>query len=501
MGQGNTGVVLRSGAETTLRYLEAKRKNRKTLTLNKSPLNKSPKKQKHFESSADFTGSAVAFNALPGRSELNADAFSNVVPILTSAIFPAAAVATGPGIPMGAIPVLDNPVEHSSQAPEKKHKLFVAKVFLIVVALGVLVSGITKQQHDVTESLSTTVLQPTVKNVAGLEPALESAKSEYPEKNTTGTNGFTSNSVSSKKTNISLVHNIVELIQKEEFAQDTTLQALLSLWQDVNASTRATLNSTPWFLRFVFALQKRTRQYLQALDSYHADYSIKFNALLNLSVALGVMSRQGIESSIESYHSRQNDLVEQLKSEIAVIEKSSKKQVPTNESIASLSQSFRKQYAVQPEKDEIKKQSDSVSSEHQISQVLVTGDNAMSSKAITAIELETLVTRFVAAYEHGDLKILMSLFSPEAKTNDKSGWHGIREDYKKLFAASSFRLLNIMDMHWSLSHDSMKGIGDYEIAIAMDDAGNARTLHGKIQFVASQLDNEWRITHLYHLER
>ena len=58
-----------------------------------------------------------------------------------------------------------------------------------------------------------------------------------------------------------------------------------------------------------------------------------------------------------------------------------------------------------------------------------------------------------------------------------------------------------MNLRWSPSRNSMKGIGDYEIQIAMDEAGNARTLHGKIQFVVGKVDNQLRITRLYHLER
>ncbi len=503
MGQGNTGVVLRSGAETTLRYLAAKRKNRETLTLKKSP-----KKQKHFEPSTDFSGATI-ISAVADIGEVNvrpnANTFSNVVPILTSAIIPAATVATAQCIPMGTIPVLENPVTLSNKAQDKGNNRLVITAFFAVVVFGLLVSfGGMNRQQDTIETLSTTneaIIEPEI--AFDSENALHQTTLHQTTKATEGKSSTNTNTPN-KKISIELVQNIVELIQKEEFARDTTLQALLSVWQELNAGTRATLNSTPWFLRFVFALQKRARLYLQSPDSYHADYNIKFNPLLNLSVALNVMSEQGIESSVESYHSRQSQLVERLKSEIATIEQRSKKQASTDESIASFSKSFREQYDLKPVTIETTPQN-TVRREQEINQAPVMTEPLHSTEgateSITAVELDTLVTRFTAAYEHGDLNILMSLFSPDAKTNDKSGWHGIREDYEKLFAASSFRLLNIIDMHWSSIHDSMKGIGDYEIAIAMDDAGNARTLHGKIQFVVSQVDNTLRITRLYHLER
>ena len=517
MGQGNTGVAMRSGAETTLRYLEAKRKNRKTLTLKKSH-----KEQNHFEPTADFTDSGAMSNGSVNSDKLSDSPFSNVVPILTSAVMP---VTTGPvtagiaaqSVLANDIPVLDNPVALPKGEPRQKNVLLIATVFLTVIALGMLVFGGNDQQQNVTDTLSATSIE-----VSDLDTTLgaESAITHAAETASTAEAGLTTTNntvATTKKIDIALVKNIVDLIQKEEFTRDTTLEAFLSVWHEANASTRATLNSTPWFLRFVFSLQKRAKQYLLSPDSYHADFNIKFNALLNLAVALDVMDQQGIQSSVQTYHTKQNQLVEQLKSEIATIERSTRKQEPTGESIADLNKEFRERYAVKSrnvvtEKQKVyKKAAAKVTAPKIVAnktaaletsvEKLPEPTKAASEKTITAIELDSIVTRFTAAYEHGDLKILMSLFSPTAKTNDKANWHGIREDYEKLFAASSFRLLNIVNLNWSASHNSMKGTGDYEIAIAMDEAGNARTLHGKIQFVIGKVDNELRITRLYHLER
>jgi hypothetical protein len=516
MSQSNTGVVLRSGAETTLRYLEAKRKNRKTLTLKKSP-----KKQNHFEPSADFTDSGVLNaglenNVSPGGDVISDSSFSNVVPILTSAVAPVLASATTQGVSVDDIPVLENPVPPSKGKPNVVNNRMVATVFLAVIALGMLVFGGTNQQREIPETLSTTTIGTVTDDLQTLAGS-DNALSDNALNKLANDNNAANVSSTNKKIDISLVQNIVELVQAEQFSKDTTLEALLSIWQQTDASTRATLNSTPWFLRFVFSLQKRAKLYLQSPESYYADYNIKFNGLLNLAIALGVMDHQGIKSSAESYHVKQNELVERLKSEIATIESSAKAAQPTADSIASLNKTFREQYAAEPGNAGTRKQVVARKvTEKTMAPVLVTPvvateavavetvsliETIETEKSIAPIELDAIVTRFIAAYEHGDLDILMSLFSPTARTNDKNNWQGIRQDYKNLFGASSFRLLNIVNLTWSSTNNAMKGTGDYEIAIAMDEAGNARTLHGKIQFVVGKVDNQLRITRLYHLER
>lgn len=492
MGQGNTGVVMRSGAKTTLRYLEAKRKNRKTLTLKKSS-----KKQNHFEPDADFTHSAVLNTGLQSNGSLNSgvandNSLSNVVPILTSAVVPVAAGFNAPVVSVDDIPVLENPVPPSKGISNRQNKRMDAIVFLAVIALGMLVIGGNNQQWEMPETLSTTTIGTSeLETVTGPDGALIDETNNADSASSATTN---------KKVDISLVQNIVVLVEAERFSKDTTLEAFLTIWQQTSSSTRATLNSTPWFLRFVFSLQKQARLYLQSPDSYFADYNIKFNALLNLAVALGVMDHQGIKSSAEIYHVKQNELVEKLKSEIATIESSTKKQLKTNESIAELNKTFRERFAVTSRNVVAKEQTVARNNVATKTQAPVVEETAVE-ESISAIELDSIITRFIAAYEHGDLNILMSLFSPTAKTNDKNSWHGIRQDYEKLFQASSFRILNVVNLHWSSSHNSMKGTGDYEIAIAMDEAGNARTLHGKIQFVVGKVDTQLRITRLYHLER
>ena len=479
MGQNNTGVVMRSGAETTLRYLQAKKKNRKTLTLKKSQDGNKP-----FKTTASFAGGGVR-----RTSRKTVTAVESIIPVLTSPVIPAAA----DNLLLDAIPVLDNPVSGTIENSKQRNFLIVTTVFFVVLVMGAMLFGGTDQ--DPTKIPATENLEPAMELMLPIQTEVKPAV---------------------KVIDKSLIKNIVELINQEQFSQDSTIEAFLSLWQQVDGGTRATLNSTPWFLRFVFSLQKQSRLYLQSPDSYNTDYTIKINSLLKMALELGVMDQHGIESSVETYHSKQNQLFETIRSEIAVIEHAAKNQEPRGQSIDELNKSFRERFAVKPlntQKDKTKITSHKtvkneavipprVNNEVNTEIGLIPQVKAINDKtAIEAMALDALVNSFIDAYERGDLEKLTALFSPTARTNDKNNLESIRQDYRDLFNSSSFRLLNIFNLRWEPSHNAIKGIGDYEIGIAMDKSGIARTLHGKIQFVIGKVNDQLRITRLYHLER
>jgi len=121
--------------------------------------------------------------------------------------------------------------------------------------------------------------------------------------------------------------------------------------------------------------------------------------------------------------------------------------------------------------------------------------------APTAAELQDVVTRLIGAYESGNIKLLTSLFAKDAKTNDRDGLQGIRDDYAELFATTSERQMFIQGMEWSQDKNFAKGSGDLE-AIVFSEAGESvYSMKGKIQIVARRIDNKVLITHLYHIER
>lgn len=513
MGQSSTGGALYTGTGATPSYTNTKSKKRETLTLKHVRIRKAQKKQSHFQSSVDFSQKTQALNHSPAVS----DEFGlSEIPVLTAAVAPVASVATDStyNIVADTIPVLEKTVSPVNSSSGNQKLLTAAGVALLLFSFGLLGLNHSTEESEPGELLLDTSINNTEHQHSGAyseKPGATGTNSEFvTTKNATQTDVVT-------KSEILLVQNVVGLLTKEQFTQETTINAFLNVWQPLNNATKTSLNSTPWFLRFVFSLQKKTRTYLQSPDSYDANYNIKPNGLLKLAVAVGVMDQKGIQSRVEVYSSKRNELVEQLKSEIATIETETKNSTPKNIPINQYKERFRKRFELKPQKTEVIKPRGSISEtvdekntvndkngtiiENVAKDRLSKAETIVNNSPVPAVELDSLITRFVTAYEHGDLNMLESLFAPTAKTNDKTNLAGIRKDYQQLFDGSSFRILNLMNLHWSSHQNYMKGTGDYEIAIAMDEAGNARTLHGKIQFVVAKVDNNLRITRLYHLER
>ena len=519
MGQSNAGAALCTSTGVTPLYTKTKAKKRETLTLKQVRNRRANRKQSHFESSMDFSSSAV-MSRIPAEAQIaNAE-----IPVLTTAITPGVAgmqTAASGNLAYDQIPVLDQPVDPSNNnVVATKNAYLLAGALLVALTVGTVLSNSNNQAEPVQTLAGTTLHTPnnsTNKENISYKPLLASGATDQSLQTSTVANSET---VSVDRSDVLLIENIVGLLNKERFLQETTIEAFLDVWQQLSGSTKASLNSTPWFLKFVFSIQKQSRIYLQSPDSYDTSYNIKLNSLLKLAIAVGVMDQRGIQSGVKLYSSKRNELVEKLKSDIATIETAAKNSAPAT-SIERFKQRFRQRLevklqattAIKPQKSKDKSGEvirSGAPESHPANQSIAeekfeetkTGLDRLSQEpVIPEVELDSLINRFVAAYEHGDLKMLESLFSPAAKTNDKNNLAGIRQDYQQLFEASSFRILNLVNMRWSSNQNYMKGTGDYEIAIAMDEAGNARTLHGKIQFVVAKVDNKLRITRLYHLER
>lgn len=119
----------------------------------------------------------------------------------------------------------------------------------------------------------------------------------------------------------------------------------------------------------------------------------------------------------------------------------------------------------------------------------------------TAAELQDIVTRLVNSYESGDLNTFSSLFSSDAKTNDRQNLAGIREDYQSLFRNSNDRQMFIQGMKWTFNDKHAKGTGDLEAIVLSESGSQVYSMGGKIQLVAQRIDGKVRITHMYHIER
>jgi len=138
---------------------------------------------------------------------------------------------------------------------------------------------------------------------------------------------------------------------------------------------------------------------------------------------------------------------------------------------------------------------------------LITSSNgmltAMDNKVSipTAAELQDITTQLVSAYEAGNLKQFISLFSSEVKTNDRIDLTGVKQDYEQLFATTSDRQMFIQNLKWSNETIGAKGTGDLEVVILSNEGNPVYSMEGKIQIIAQKIDSMVKITHLYHIER
>jgi hypothetical protein len=118
-----------------------------------------------------------------------------------------------------------------------------------------------------------------------------------------------------------------------------------------------------------------------------------------------------------------------------------------------------------------------------------------------AAQLQDLTTQLVTAYETGDIDHFASLFSSDAKTNDRLDLNGIREDYRQLFQSTTDRQMFIQNLQWTDASIGAKGIGDLEVIVLSNNTNTVYSMKGKIQLVVQRLDGKTLITHLYHIER
>lgn len=116
----------------------------------------------------------------------------------------------------------------------------------------------------------------------------------------------------------------------------------------------------------------------------------------------------------------------------------------------------------------------------------------------TAEELRDVVTRFINAYESGNLVALDSLFAVNAKTNDNINLNEIKQDYMSLFATTSIRRMFIKDLSWSYHNNQAQGSGKLTVSTVRKGSTKIISEYGEIQIAAKKSANKVTITHLFH---
>ena len=118
--------------------------------------------------------------------------------------------------------------------------------------------------------------------------------------------------------------------------------------------------------------------------------------------------------------------------------------------------------------------------------------------APTAAELQDVITRFISAYEAGNLSALDTLFAQNAETNDNRSLSGIKKDYQKLFSTTSERQLFINNLHWSYDKNKATGTGVLSALVVAEGSNKISTLRGEVKITAKKDNNQVLISRLYH---
>ena len=113
-------------------------------------------------------------------------------------------------------------------------------------------------------------------------------------------------------------------------------------------------------------------------------------------------------------------------------------------------------------------------------------------------ELRTLLRKFVTSYNRGDVEGLMSLFSQEARTNDRTNINEIRKDYTQLFQTTKSREIVLSDVTWKFTANTAVASGLFEAKIQPITNHKINIYRGKIRIAVTKYEGGILITQLLH---
>ncbi|MFV2055528.1 MAG: XrtA/PEP-CTERM system-associated ATPase [Thiohalomonadales bacterium] len=149
---------------------------------------------------------------------------------------------------------------------------------------------------------------------------------------------------------------------------------------------------------------------------------------------------------------------------------------------------------------------ESRNSELKISQFYFTEDTVKDlgdtqtkeATTVSQTEVDRFITAFVESYEGGNLGQLMSMFSPNARTNDQTTLAGIRKDHQDLFNGTTARQMFLKNMVWSYEANRVSGGGDFEVLIQSTNSDEFVSYKGKITIKLQKDAGYLKLTQFFH---
>ncbi|NOZ53765.1 MAG: hypothetical protein GXP08_11625 [Gammaproteobacteria bacterium] len=99
---------------------------------------------------------------------------------------------------------------------------------------------------------------------------------------------------------------------------------------------------------------------------------------------------------------------------------------------------------------------------------------------ITTAELNTLLSKFMQAYEAGDLTRLVSIFAENMRSNQETNLKNIEEDYRKLFHITDIRKMRISSVRWTETDKRQYGKGKFQLLVREKGAAKVTSYAGNI---------------------
>ena len=120
------------------------------------------------------------------------------------------------------------------------------------------------------------------------------------------------------------------------------------------------------------------------------------------------------------------------------------------------------------------------------------------------VQLKNLIDRFVLAYQEGDIRDFISLFSPNVESDDSTGIVRLENEYKKLFNVTDIRRLEIDDFFWEQNESAkhvpgiMSGESDFQLTIVEKGGGQSVIYEGEISLEVDMNQPKPVITQIYY---
>jgi hypothetical protein len=111
-----------------------------------------------------------------------------------------------------------------------------------------------------------------------------------------------------------------------------------------------------------------------------------------------------------------------------------------------------------------------------------------------------LLSHFSRAYEDGNVASMRSLFAHDAHAA-RGNREAVLAGYDRLFESSSERTLQLRDVSWFTTGDTLTIIASFEATVTSSRGGRPRRTRGDLRLDLLREDAQWRIVRLQHDER